>query len=175
MEGSIIIFYKFNCTDPGLQLEDPSPLIGLLLWFCWHFKYFGINYQANLEIFKICAIISLFPQLYKWVPETYFLGGNPAIDKHPVQGRVLSNTPMCFMRQKPCLSCVAAFFGVLFICFIIKQRIKLRKGWTQDKRENDWEGDEGKKVEVSAFFLSFSPPSFFRLTSFLRSSPFSIR
>ena len=35
-----IFFYKFNCTDPGLQLGDPVPLIGLLLWFCCHFKYF---------------------------------------------------------------------------------------------------------------------------------------
>ena len=28
------VFYKFNCTDPDLQLEDPAPLIGLLLWTC---------------------------------------------------------------------------------------------------------------------------------------------
>ena len=36
-QGSVcrfIFFYKFNCTDPGLQLGDPAPLIGLLLWFC---------------------------------------------------------------------------------------------------------------------------------------------
>ena len=26
-----IFFYKFNCTDPGLQLGDPAPLIGLLI------------------------------------------------------------------------------------------------------------------------------------------------
>ena len=35
-----IFFYKFNCTDPGLQLVDLAPLISLLLWFCWHFKHF---------------------------------------------------------------------------------------------------------------------------------------
>ena len=29
-----IFFYKFNCTDPGLQLRDRAPLIGLLLWTC---------------------------------------------------------------------------------------------------------------------------------------------
>ena len=28
----IVFFYKFNYTDPGLQLGDPAPLIGLLLW-----------------------------------------------------------------------------------------------------------------------------------------------
>ena len=32
-----IFFYEFNCTDSGLQLGDPAPLIGLLLWTCWHF------------------------------------------------------------------------------------------------------------------------------------------
>ena len=32
-----IFFYKFNCTDPGLQLGDPAPLFVLLLWTCWHF------------------------------------------------------------------------------------------------------------------------------------------
>ena len=31
-----IFFYKFNCTDPGLQLGEPAPLIGLLL-YCGHF------------------------------------------------------------------------------------------------------------------------------------------
>ena len=24
-------FYKFNCTDPGLQVGDPAPLIGFFL------------------------------------------------------------------------------------------------------------------------------------------------
>ena len=28
------------CNDPGLQLGDPAPLIGLLLWTCWYFIYF---------------------------------------------------------------------------------------------------------------------------------------
>ena len=32
--------YKFNCTDLGLQLGDPAPLIGLLLWTFWHFIHF---------------------------------------------------------------------------------------------------------------------------------------
>ena len=27
-------FYKLICTDPGLQLADPAPLIGFLLWTC---------------------------------------------------------------------------------------------------------------------------------------------
>ena len=36
----LIFFYKFNCTDPGLQLGDPAPLIGLLMWTCWRFIYF---------------------------------------------------------------------------------------------------------------------------------------
>ena len=37
-----IYINKFqNCTDPGLQLGDPAPLIALLLWTCWrHFIYF---------------------------------------------------------------------------------------------------------------------------------------
>ena len=46
-QGSVcrfIFFYKFNCTDPGLQLRDPAPLIGLLLWTFWHFTYFGIYF-----------------------------------------------------------------------------------------------------------------------------------
>ena len=29
-----IFFYKFNCTDPGLQLGDPAPPFVLLLWTC---------------------------------------------------------------------------------------------------------------------------------------------
>ena len=36
-QGSVcrfIFFSKFNCTDPGLQLGDSVPLIGLLLWTC---------------------------------------------------------------------------------------------------------------------------------------------
>ena len=28
----LIFFYKFICTEPGLQLGDPAPPIGLLLW-----------------------------------------------------------------------------------------------------------------------------------------------
>ena len=31
-----MIFYKFNCTDPGLQLGDPAPLKDLSLWTCWY-------------------------------------------------------------------------------------------------------------------------------------------
>ena len=41
MSCRFIFFYKFNCTDLGLQLGDPAPLIGLLLWTCWYFIYFG--------------------------------------------------------------------------------------------------------------------------------------
>ena len=41
-----IFFYKFSCTDLGLQLGDPAPLIGLLLWTCWHFIYFA-NYRPH--------------------------------------------------------------------------------------------------------------------------------
>ena len=32
--------FKFKCTDPGLQLGDPAPLIGLFLWTFWHFIHF---------------------------------------------------------------------------------------------------------------------------------------
>ena len=43
----VIFFYKFNCTDPGLQLGDPAPLIGLLLWTCWHFIYFAERWDIS--------------------------------------------------------------------------------------------------------------------------------
>ena len=33
--GRFIFFYRFNCTDPGLQLGDPAPLIGLLMIMKW--------------------------------------------------------------------------------------------------------------------------------------------
>ena len=32
---------SFICTDPGLQLGDPAPFIGLLLWTCWYFLYWN--------------------------------------------------------------------------------------------------------------------------------------
>ena len=110
-----------------------------------------------MELFKICPIISLFPQPYKWVPETYFLGGNPAIDKHPVQGRVLSNTPMCFMRQKPCLSCVAAFFWCAFHLFHNKATDKaaqrLNPGQKR-KRLGRGRGKESRGLCLVSFVLS---------------------
>ena len=41
MKQKYIYLNKFNCTDPGLQLGDPAPLIALLLWTCWrHFMCF---------------------------------------------------------------------------------------------------------------------------------------
>ena len=41
MKQKNIYLNKFNCTDPGLQLGDPAPLIALLLWTCWrHFMCF---------------------------------------------------------------------------------------------------------------------------------------
>ena len=30
----LMIFYKYYCTDLGLQLRDPAPLNGLSLWTC---------------------------------------------------------------------------------------------------------------------------------------------
>ena len=33
--------YSSYRTDPGLQLRDPAPLIGLLLWTFWHIIYLG--------------------------------------------------------------------------------------------------------------------------------------
>ena len=30
----LMIFYKYYCTDLGLQLGDPAPLNGLSLWTC---------------------------------------------------------------------------------------------------------------------------------------------
>ena len=33
--------------------------------------------------------VSLSTQVYKWVPANIMLGGNPAIDQHPIQGGVL--------------------------------------------------------------------------------------
>ena len=36
-KGSVcrfIFFYKFNCTDPGLQVGKFGTFIGLLLWTC---------------------------------------------------------------------------------------------------------------------------------------------
>ena len=42
-----VSYNKFNCTDPGLQLGDPTPLIGLDLLtfyiFCWTMGHFRIN------------------------------------------------------------------------------------------------------------------------------------
>ena len=50
------------------------------------------------------------------------------------------------------------FFGVLFVCFIIKQGIQLLNPGQKRKRLGR---AEGKNSEISAFFLSFSPPPFF--------------
>ena len=33
-------------------------------------------------------IVPLFTQVYKWVPANLMLGGNPAMDQHPIQGGV---------------------------------------------------------------------------------------
>ena len=43
---SFIFFYEFNCADPGLELGDPAPLIGLLLWTCWY----SIKLHAKQEV-----------------------------------------------------------------------------------------------------------------------------
>ena len=55
-EGSVaVLYFSTSCyfTDPGLHLGDPAPLIGLSLWTCWYFIYFGIFLQA---IFSICNL-----------------------------------------------------------------------------------------------------------------------
>ena len=40
---------------------------------------------------KLCSTLSLFTQVYKWVPVTY-CWANPVMDQYPIQGRS-SNTP----------------------------------------------------------------------------------
>ena len=52
--------------------------------------------------------VPLSTQLYKWVPANLMLGGNPAMDWHPIQGGS-TNTPSRFMPRKPELS--AALMG----------------------------------------------------------------
>ena len=37
---------------------------------------------------KLYSTLSLFTQVYKWVPAITMLGGNLAMDKHPIQGGV---------------------------------------------------------------------------------------
>ena len=51
-----IFFYKFNCTDPGLQLGDLAPLIGLLLWTCRHFIYYGQNTRDKSKRNRLLGI-----------------------------------------------------------------------------------------------------------------------
>ena len=51
-----LFFYKFNCTDPGLQLGDLAPFIGLLLWTCRHFIYHGQNTRDKSKRNRLLGI-----------------------------------------------------------------------------------------------------------------------
>ena len=56
--------------NPDLEVRD-SPLVRSVL-------------SLDKELY---STLSLFTQVYKWVPVT-FCGGNSAMDQHPVQGEV---------------------------------------------------------------------------------------
>ena len=59
---------------------------------------------------KLYSTLSLFIQVYKWIPAIIMQWGNLAMDWHPIQGGS-SNIPSCFMLQKPELS--ARLMGLL--------------------------------------------------------------
>ena len=48
--------------------------------------------------------VPLSTQVYKWVPANLMQGGNPAVDKHPIQGgggvEILLVTSCCRNREK---------------------------------------------------------------------------
>ena len=64
-----IFFYKFNCTDPGLQLGDPAPLFVLLLWTCWHFILILICLY-----FTVTSRQRTFPGVWAFQANPYRLG-----------------------------------------------------------------------------------------------------
>ena len=45
-------------------------------------------------------IVPLSTQVHKWISENLLLGGNPAMDKHPIQGGVENNTASRFVLLK---------------------------------------------------------------------------
>ena len=65
----VIFFYKFNCTDPGLQLGDPAPLIGLLLWTCWYFIYFSRTLTEFKNFSRRLLKFKTFSRVHEsWLP-----------------------------------------------------------------------------------------------------------
>ena len=59
---------------------------------------------------KLCSTLSLFTQMYEWVPAIIMLGGNLAMDYHPIQGGVaIFLVASCY--RKPELS--AGLMGLL--------------------------------------------------------------
>ena len=53
------------------------------VWFDLNFQLLN---QSN-DIYHVVTL-SLFTQVYKWVPAIIMLGGNLAMDYHPIQGGV---------------------------------------------------------------------------------------
>ena len=41
---------SYYSTDPGLQLGDPAPLIGLSLWTCWNFIFWNKTDKGENEV-----------------------------------------------------------------------------------------------------------------------------
>ena len=65
----VIFFYKFNCTDPGLQLGDPAPLIGLLLWTWWYFIYFSRTLTEFMDFSRRLLKFKTFSRVHEpWLP-----------------------------------------------------------------------------------------------------------
>ena len=60
-----IFFYMFNCTDhdPGLQLGDPAPLIGLLLWTCRHLDSLKLT---TLQFLMVTFTTRLYSIYFHW-------------------------------------------------------------------------------------------------------------
>ena len=62
-----IFFYKFNRTDPGLQLGDPAPLIGLLLWTCWHCTHGNQTAHSQITVVARAAITYKLSSSFSWL------------------------------------------------------------------------------------------------------------
>ena len=100
---SFHIFLQVYCTDQGLQLGDPAPLIGLLLWTCWHFIFSEKEPWLRLVTWK-CVSIScaagVGPPLnfVDWTMKYYLGRGENYCFKMALEFLSCEQTPLLFWR-----------------------------------------------------------------------------
>ena len=85
----------------------PPPGGMVALWLVHQTPEQAVWVQALVRDIMLCSwerhltvTVPLSTQVYKWVPATLMLGGNPAMDQHPIQGGVeILSVASCYRNQ----------------------------------------------------------------------------